>query len=247
MECLDAQFKGMERKGQNPVDKGELCEIFLKNFLDDIFSDQFKIFRGGKVINIDENESDQIDIVLLAKNTPKLFGNKGVYPIESVYGTFSITATLHHPKLLAILDEFKSIPKTNPKFHFISSNSKENTMDKWNKRFPYKCAFGFTGDINLNWERELNEMVAKDSNLKDSLPDLIVVNKKGMIRKVLDKPQEVIGGGTIDKDFYYTDFGLVDCAAAIATIINELYNLSTWQNRVTPKYWEYFNEDFRVQ
>ena len=75
MEKLDAEFRGMEIRGQNPSDKGELCEIFLKNLLDDIFSDQFKIFRGGKVINIDENESKQMDIVLLAKNTPKLFGN----------------------------------------------------------------------------------------------------------------------------------------------------------------------------
>jgi hypothetical protein len=64
MENLDAEFRGMERRGQNPSDKGELCKIFFKDFLDDIFGDQFKIFRGGKVINIDENESKQIDIVL---------------------------------------------------------------------------------------------------------------------------------------------------------------------------------------
>ena len=119
-------------------------------------------------------------------------------------------------------------------------------MENWNKRFAYKCAFGFAGNINSDWERELNEMAAEDSNLKNSLPDLIIVNKKGMIRKLHDKPQEVIGGGTIDKDFHYIDFELVDCASAIATIINELYGLSTWQNTINPSYNEYFNKDFEA-
>lgn len=256
MEILDAQFNGMTRKGQNPTDRGELSEVFIENFLTDIFSDQFKIFRGGKIIDIDEVESKQIDIVLLAKNTPKLFGNKGVYPIESVFGAFSVTSDLSHTKLFGngksgIIDEFQSIPKTNPRFQFNKPSLalpdwETSVMDKWNKRFPFKCAFGFTGDINQNWETELNTTVVDNNDLKNNLPDLIVVNKKGMIRKLHDKPTELIGGGITNKDFFYTSFEHADCATAIATIVNELYMLSTWQDTIAPKYHEYFNKDFRV-
>lgn len=256
MEILDAQFKGMARKGQNPTDRGELSEVFVENFLTDIFSDQFKIFRGGKIIDIDEAESKQIDIVLLAKNTPKLFGNKGVYPIESVFGAFSVTSDLSHTKLFGngksgIIDEFQSIPKNEPRFEFNKPSLalpswETSVMDMWNKRFPFKCAFGFTGDINRNWETELNTMVVDNNDFKNSLPDLIVVNKKGVIRKSLNKPTQLIGGGTTDKDFFYTSFEHADCAIAIATIVNELYVLSTWQDIIAPKYHEYFNKDFRV-
>jgi hypothetical protein len=255
MDCLDDQFKGIERKGQNPADKGELCEIFIKNLLYDIFNDQFKIFRGGKIVNIDNKESRQMDVVLSAKNTVRIFGDKGIYPIESIFGAFSITSTLDHPKLFdderGVIEELKSIPKENPQIYYINPGlikySDENIKDmneRWFRFFPFKCAFGFTGDINIKWEDELNEMVAADSNLKNFLPDLIVVNKKGMIRKIHDKPVKTLGGAIIDKDFLFTSFENVDYGIALVTIINELYNLSKWQNEIVPAYSVYFNKDY---
>jgi len=74
-ECMNFKYKGHQRKNQNPVDKGELCEIFIKEFLEDTFSDHFKIFRGGKIISSDNGESKQLDIVLCSKNS-KYYGLK---------------------------------------------------------------------------------------------------------------------------------------------------------------------------
>jgi hypothetical protein len=254
MDCLDDQFRGIERKGQNTSDKGELCEIFIKSLLYDVFNDQFKIFRGGKIVNIDNKESKQIDIVLSAKNTIRIFGDKGIYPIESVFGVFSITSTLDHPKLFGkngIIEEFISIPKENPQIYYInpgllkySEDNIKEINENWFKLFPFKCAFGFTGDINIKWEEELNKMVAADSNLKNFLPDLIVVNKKGMIRKIHDKPIKTILGLIIDKDFLFTSFEQVDYGVALVTIINDLYNLSKWQYEIVPSYSAYFNKDY---
>ncbi len=252
MDCLDDQFKGIERKGQNPTDKGELCEIFIKSLLFDIFNDQFKIFRGGKIVNIDNKESKQIDIVLAAKNTVRIFGDKGIYPIESVFGVFSITATLDHPKLFdEVIEEFKSIPKENPQIFYInpglieySEENKKEINERWFRFFPFKCAFGFTGDVNIKWEEELNNMVAADSTLKNFLPDLIIVNKKGMIRKIHDRPIKTLGGAIIDKDFLFTSFERVDYGVVLVTIINELYNLSKWQYEIVPAYSAYFNKEY---
>ena len=116
----------------------------------------------------------------------------------------------------------------------------------WNKFFPYKCAFGFTGNINKMWEEELNAMTAEESDLKNRLPDLIVVNKKGMIEKLHNRPTKLMGGETIDKDFLFIDFKHVDFGAAIMVIVNQLYLLSKWQNTITPSYHEYFNKDFEA-
>jgi len=48
-DILEARLKGYEIKNMNPADKGELCELLIKDFLLDALSDNFKVFRGGKV------------------------------------------------------------------------------------------------------------------------------------------------------------------------------------------------------
>jgi len=244
-DYLEAKFKGMQRKGQNPVDKGELCEMFIKDFLHDLFSNRFEIFRGGKIVNIDNLESKQIDILLTSKNTIKIFGDKGIYPIESVYGVFTVTATLDHPKLFDCIEELKSIPKQNPKFVMHPLLNSAQVREKWNRRFPYKCVFGFTGDINQRWCDELNQIVEQNSATKEYLPDSIVVNKKGAINKIHNKPKELIGGGTTEDDFFYTDFAQFKYyGAPISQIANDLFILSNWQQYIFPAYNEYFNKDF---
>lgn len=245
VDCLNSKFEGIQRKGQNPVDKGELCEIFIKNFLCDFLSDQLKIFRGGKIINIDNLESKQIDIIITPKNTIKIFEDKGIYPIETVFGVFSITSTLDHPKFLDSIKEIKSIPKKNPQFWFHPLFQKDPTklLAEWERLFPYKCIFGFTGDINQNWENYLNNLVKDNSNIKNFLPDIVIVNKKGMLQKIY--PNNKFSDGTqINKDFHYTDFSLyTNYGCIIIHIIKMLYNLSNWQYTITPYYEMYFNKD----
>lgn len=138
----------------------------MKDLLNDLFSDSFKIYRGGKIVDINNSESKQLDIVLTAKNTIKLYGDKGIYPIESVFVVFSITANLTYEKLHDCLEEFKSIPKNNPQIEFYGGLNESATLNKWKERFPYKCIFGFTGDINQNWEDELNKMVMENEKIK---------------------------------------------------------------------------------
>lgn len=250
-DCLEAQFTGIQRKGQNTTDKGELCEMFIKNLLSDLFNDHFKIFRGGKIVNIDNDESKQIDIILTAKNAIKIFSDKGIYPIESVYGVFSITSTLDHSKLFdknGIIEEFKSIPKNNPQFeynNFIDGipGLEEKMLGFWNESIPFKCIFGFTGDINDKWENELNQIVAEDRSVKSGLPDLIIVNRKGMIVK-LNGPTQSSNGNIIDKDFHFTRFvNYKNYGAPMIMIAQTLFGLSDWQNRLITRYGKYFKKD----
>jgi len=246
-DCLQARFEGMQRKGQNPADKGELCEVFIKEFLTDFLSGQLRIFRGGKIVNIDNdnNGSKQLDIVVTTRSSLKIFGDKGIYPIETVVGVFSITATLSRTKLDTCIEEFQSIPKKNPQFNFFPIDSKKG-VDHWYTHFPFKCVFAFAGDINQNWETELNGMAKEGDTVKDSLPDLIIINKKGMIGKVTPGVSKYLTGEVVlDKDFHFMDFGLSDnFHFGFCHILNRLSILSHWQYFMTPKYYEYFNRDF---
>jgi hypothetical protein len=77
-DLLDVQSKSI--KGLNAPDKGELHEIFIKDFLEEAFSGVFRINRGGNIIDSNDQESQQIDIVLSAQRSIKLFRDKGQNP-----------------------------------------------------------------------------------------------------------------------------------------------------------------------
>lgn len=245
-DILQSRFLGYSRRNQNPADKGELCEIFVKQFLEDFLLDNFKIFRGGKIIDIDNNESKQLDIVLAAKNTLKIFGDKGIYPIESIFGVFSITATLDHGKFRDCIDEFNAIPNNNPKFMIMDDLlSQAEVIEKWKENLPFKCVFGFSGDINQTWADELNEFVLNKKYDKNSLPDYILVNKKGTIKKNNELTKlDYLKKGIKLADFHFTDLNLFKYnGVALLHILNDLFVLHTWQYKITPEYFRYFNRD----
>ena len=187
---VDAQFRGYEAIAKNPADKGELCEIFIKNFLHDSIGDSFKIFRGGHIVNSLGVESKQMDIILTGKKTIKLFGDKGIFPTETVHGCFSITATLSKNKLFNCCDEFKSIPKRGYDFlapAFAPKKFFEDSTQVWKKLLPYKCVFAYKGELLEAWIDEMKELYKEQDLFYNAIPDLIIVNKVGFIEKIISK------------------------------------------------------------
>lgn len=187
-DIINSQFRGYEAITKNPADKGELCEIFIKNFLIDSLGDSFKIFRGGKVINSLGVESKQIDIILTGKRSIKLFGDKGIFPTETVQGCFSITATLTKEKLINCCNEFKSIPKQDYGFlnpHFASTKFFEESLQVWKKLLPYKCVFAYKGELKEEWIDEIHKLYEEDNLFYNAIPDLIIVNNVGFIEKII--------------------------------------------------------------
>ena len=164
---LAARLNGYERDKTNPADKGELCELFIKDFLlDSHLSDSFKVFRGGKVVNSKGEASKQLDIVLSSKRTIKIFSDKGVYPTETVKGVFSITSTLDISKLDKCLEEFNSIPKTGYHFtaqKFFPEQFKIETQRIYENLTPFTCIFSYYGEIQANWIDHLSDWIANNN------------------------------------------------------------------------------------
>lgn len=248
-DILESEFKNINGQGKNSSDKGELCERFIKALLKDLFSDQYKIFRGGQIINIDSKtlKAKQTDIILVAKNTVTFFGEKEIFPIECIHGIFSVTATLNNQKLFGgrgIIEEFKSVPKDNPQFghlleQLFEEEDYEEVISLWNVLFPYKCAFGFKGTISEKWAMELNDMVKNDCLLKNRLPDLIIVNKKGMIQKISDDAVDEYGANFLFTPLDNSNYGL-----PIAVIAHDLFDRSIWQWFLIPDYRDYFTKAY---
>lgn len=242
-DILEARLKGYERDKMNPADKGELCELFIKEFLMDSLSDNFKIFRGGKVVNCSSKESKQLDIVLCGKKTIKIFSDKGIYPTETVKGVFSITSTLDIQKLNKCLEEFNSIPKTG--YHFIAQKFlpekfKIETQRIFEDLTPFTCLFSFYGDINVSWIDHLYKWIHENKPNPSLTPDIIVVNKRGMIFKKWKKA----GENKFNVTYEFVDFKMTTSPGqCFSRILYDLYNLSYEELYLQPGYTEYFNND----
>lgn len=245
-ECLDSKFKGSEYREQNIADKGELGEIFVQEFLNDALSSNLEIFRGGKAIDIHENKSKQLDVVVCGSNSITIFQDKGLYPIETIHGVISVTATLNKRKLNQCIEEFESLPKKDPQLNFTGL-SKEDNLDVWKKHHPFKCVFAFNGKMDNSWEELLNKKVYDTPESKYFLPEIIVINREGMLVKIGDDGGKFVKGGEgIHKHFHYTDFreALPDGYwIPFEGILHGLYLRSKWQYHATPDYTEYFNQD----
>src|SRR5258706_4564339 len=161
-DCLDSNFRAMRRPGQNSADIGELAELFVKEFLRDCLSDLFRVFRGGKIVNSQGEESPQIDIVVTTKSTPQIFTDKGIYPIETVVGSIAITSTLTMAKLLADSENFAKLPTVGSAFHIRSDGDEDDPlkdvhkMFEWYDNIPFKCVIGFDGEISQAWADHLD-------------------------------------------------------------------------------------------
>jgi hypothetical protein len=242
-ELLDIKYQSSLRDGINSADIGELCEIFIKEFLTNCLDDYYKIFRGGNIVNTIGNCSPQLDIVLTNKNTLKIFGDKGIYPIETVIGVFSITSNLTLPKLEKCMIELSKIPKHHYGFHmerFYGEKFKTDTNEVWENSVPFSCIFGFKGNIKEQWIDKINkhaEMILDHS----LLPSIIVVNKKGFIEKSIMKDEN----GNINFWFEFVPLNTKDTYGYyLSKILFHLYNLSGEQYFRRPNYHKYFERDY---
>lgn len=242
-EMLDVKFKSHQRQGINSADKGELCETFTKEFLNNYLDNHYKIFRGGNVVNTLGEQSPQLDVVLTNGNTLKIFEDKGIYPIETLVGVFSITSNLTLAKLKEDIQQLAKIPKRGYCFHmekYFGEKFRDATHKVWEHTMPFSCVFGFEGDIKDLWINDLNNHLASATN-KSLCPTIVMVNKKGMFEKFIKKQPN----GEVEHFYEFVPLNSSDRQGyAFSKILYDLYNLSAEQTYRRPDYGIYFKADF---
>lgn len=250
-DILEAKFHGCQYDEMNPADKGELSELFVQEFLDSSLGDSFKIYRGGKIIDSEANKSNQLDILLCGKRSIKIFGDKGIYPTETVYGVISVTATLTKSKLLDCCNEFISIPRQNFKFSgegYIDEQYIKDTTKTWQNIMPYKCVFAFKGLIREEWINDIIEVAKNSHNPYNAMPDLVVVNKVGVIEKspLLDENKEAVfdSNGHLIPQFNFVPYSeYKNPGHAFSSMLYHLNNMNWEEIILKPALEPYFNKD----
>jgi hypothetical protein len=241
---LDAQLKGYSHSDLNPADKGELCEVFVKDVIEEALGDLYRIFRGGKIISAGGGISKQLDVVVCSRQAIKFFSNKGKYPTETVKGVFSITSTLDLSKLDDCLAEFASIPKKG--YHFVSPKDlypekfKIETQRIFENLTPVCCVFAYKGNIQASWIDHLRQWAEANQPNPSLLPTFIIVNKKGMIFRGVSRLAE----DSFKFTYHYVDFSATSHPGeAFARLLNDLFNLGKEDQYMQPDYTYYFNAD----
>ncbi len=247
-DIIDAKFRGNRWQGQNSADIGEVCEVFVNEFLSQFLSNQFSIFRGGNIVSSVGNKSEQMDIVLCDKHCPVIFAHKGLYPIEAVLGVFAVTSNLTRAKLGSSITCLGSIPDETPRFYYIAPwrgtlEPDENVIETWRRRVPYRCIFGINGVPDDDSVVELNQAATKNKFALERMPDLIVVNRCGMIVK--NRPDLLVDGKAIEGPFYFADVQAESRFwMPLAHIIDDLAQVyALWGGCILPKYDEYFADN----
>jgi hypothetical protein len=242
-ETLDIKYKSSLTDGINSADIGELCELFIKEFLISYLDNHYKIFRGGHIVNTIGNRSPQMDIVLANRNTLRIFGDKGIYPIEDVIGVFSITSNLTLPKLKKCIKELGKIPKHHYCFNmekFYGEKFKIETETIWKNAVPFSCIFGFKGNIKESWIKDINKELLQTAD-KSLWPSMIVVNKKAIIEK------RIVSNSKGEVHHFY-EFAPVDSKEVfgyyLSKILFNLFNLSSEQTYRKTDYANYFSKDY---
>ena len=246
-EKLDQDLKGYTHIDLNSQDKGELCELFVRAFLEEALGDNYKIFRGGKIITAGGGISKQIDIILCARTAIKFFSHKGKYPTEIVKGAISVTATLDLPKLDDCLAEFASIPKKGYRFDapkdLYQKKFIEDTQRVFEDLTPACCVFAFKGNIQPSWIQHLLAWINTNKPNPSLTPALIIVNKKGMIYRHVEKT----GEGKAKYTYNYMDLTMTGHPGmALNHLLNELYSLMQEGLFMQADYTRYFNADMEA-
>jgi len=115
-------------------------------------------------------------------------------------------------------------------------------MQRWNQFVPFKCVWAYSGNIQGKWILELNKLVQEDKNDRHLLPDLIVVNKVGMLLKNHDFFDNPFTEGV----FYYVFQSFKEIpnpGACFAQMLHSLYLTTTWEDVILPRYDGYFSKD----
>ncbi|HYM92792.1 MAG TPA: DUF6602 domain-containing protein [Chitinophagaceae bacterium] len=237
-EAVDAKYRAYNRHKINSADIGELCELFIKEILIDCLDDHYKIFRGGNITDNTGQKSGQLDIVITNKSALKIFGDKGIYPIESVSAVFSITSNLTLAKLKKCMTELGKIPKEKYCFKiesFYGEGFEKKVKKAWETLIPFTCVFGFKGNISEKWIKGINEEAQKISD-KSLLPVLIIVNKKGIIERNQLSNKVIYEFTSIDDKEKYGEW--------LSRLLFRLFDISRVQTFLSPKYEYYFSKDY---
>ena len=108
---------------------------------------------------------------------------------------------------------------------------------------PVCCVFAFKGNIQPSWIEHLLNWINTNKPHDSLTPSLIIVNKKGVIFRRVEKT----GEGKAKYTYHYLDLTVTSLPGmALTHLLNELYSLMQEERYMQADHNYYFNADMEA-
>ena len=187
-DVLEANSKSASFN-QYRTDSSTNRENALIQVLNDHLPNRLRAINGGTVINLQEELSKQIDVII--KND--LFPNfnqhdKSCVIAESVAGVISVKSNLDKAGLEDSIENVASIPRFSQSTLSLTNTSliRPELQEQFITNWPFRAVFAYNSiDPEVIYQHALAYYEFHTTRL-NTFPDMIVVNKKICIRFLRD-------------------------------------------------------------
>ena len=242
-DVLD-QKKKISEVLPNTSDSGTTREGILKQFLIEHLPTRCKVISGGFIFNSQDEESSQIDLIILHDltlqfNSLESLGQKAFAAIEGCLAAFSVKTILDKKELKNSLDGFATIPKM-PKLNINPDITLGNTD------YPARMIFAFSGLKPETIVSHLEEYYKENPTPVDEKVKLIVVNNEYIIIRITKNTTSQKGKFVPDGSFFIgrvtNEFRGAYC---LHYLITDLQNYSNITPHIFLNFKEYLDNTLR--
>jgi hypothetical protein len=187
-DVLDAHSKSASFNQHRP-DTGSNREKALIQMLNNHLPDRLRAISGGTVINMEEEMSKQIDVIVKSDLFPKFNQHdKSCVIVESVAGVISVKSSLDKTGLEDSIENVASVPRFSQSTLSLTNTSiiRPELQEEFTANWPFRVVFAYNSiDQETIYQHTLAYYNSNITRL-NTFPEMIVVNKKICIRFLRD-------------------------------------------------------------
>ena len=192
-DVLEASSKSASFNQHKP-DSGTNREYALIQMLNNHLPNRLRAISGGTVINLQEESSKQIDVIIKSDLFPNFDQHgKSCVITESVAGVISVKSTLDKAGLEDSIENVASVPSFSQSTLSLTNTSlvRPELQEQFVAHWPFRAVFAYNSiDPESIYQHTLTYYNSQKIRA-DKLPEMIIVNKKICIRFLLN-------GGLLD-------------------------------------------------
>lgn len=185
---LEQDFNSLSGNIEHPVVKGSLREEILKEALEKIIPERYKI-GSGLIVDALDNVSRQQDLFIYdALNSPVFHQTASIQilPVESVYACIEVKSTLSKKTLEDGLKNILSVKKLKKhleqlNFHIPNEKGEPQQLVLNNTNYILGCIFAYSTDQSLDSLLKLLVEFNSDKKPEEMISTICVLNKGAIV------------------------------------------------------------------
>jgi hypothetical protein len=175
--------------GEHRPDTGSNREDLIIDLLNKHLPDRLKSISGGKVMNLEGQLSQQIDVIVKNDLFPR-FDQHGKTRViaESVAGVISVRSKLNKAGLEETIENVASVPPFSDSTLSLSNTSivRTDLQAQFISNWPFRAVFAYDSiDPDSIYQHALSYYKSNAARV-GRFPDMIIVNKRIFIRFLPD-------------------------------------------------------------